>query len=97
MRCGHAKCLQNCGERVRAAGQLSEAMLDEAVPDNQTQWDRSPAGDRRTADQIDGEVAPHWRPSLEVAHRAHTESTLDLSASGPDLQEVKETTLDGKT
>jgi hypothetical protein len=45
-----------------------QAMLHEAVPDNQTQRDQSPTCDRRSADQIDGEVAPPWRPSLDVAH-----------------------------
>src|SRR5947209_10394590 len=76
MRCGHANCLQDRGESIQAAGQLGEAMLHEAVPDDQTQWDRSPTGDRRSADQIDGKVAPRWRPSLDVAGGSHIQSTV---------------------
>jgi len=75
MRCGHAECLQNCGERIEASGELGEAMLHEAVPDDQTQWDGGPVGDSRSAEQIDGKVAPHWRPSLGVARRFHVQST----------------------
>src|SRR5258708_13611400 len=71
MRCGHANCLQDRGERIEAPGELGEAMLHEAVPDDQTQWDRSPTGDRRSADQVDGKVAPSWRSSVGVAHGFH--------------------------
>src|SRR5262249_25878879 len=72
MRCGYANCLQNRRERIEAPGQLGEAMLHEAVADNQTQRDRGPTGNRRPADQIDREVAPHWRPLRNIAHRFHT-------------------------
>src|SRR5215469_10960555 len=72
MRCRHANRVQNYGERIRAPGQLGEAMLHEAVPDDQTQRDRSPTGEPRSADQIDGEVAPHRRPSPDPAYRVHT-------------------------
>src|ERR1700730_1411047 len=81
MRCGHAKCLQNFRERIEAPGQLGEAMLHKAVSDDQTQWDRGPMGDRRSADQIDGKVSPDWRPSLDVARGFHIESTCTFSAS----------------
>src|SRR5437764_15042205 len=76
MRCGHANCLQDRGESIQAAGQLGEAMLHEAVPDDQTQWERSPTGDRSSADQIDGKVAPRWRPSLAVTYDFHIQSTF---------------------
>src|SRR6516164_2306534 len=66
MRCGHANCLQDRGERIRPPRQLGEAMLHEAVPDDQTQWDRSPSGNRRSADQIDGKITPRCRPPLYV-------------------------------
>src|SRR5215831_10347033 len=46
MRCRHANCLQNRGESVEAPGQLGEAMLHEAVSDDQTQRERRPAGHR---------------------------------------------------
>src|SRR6516164_3423950 len=80
---GHAKCLQNCRERIRTPGKLGDAMLYEAVPDYQSQWDRRPAGDRRSADQvsgdqINGKVAPPWRPSLDVTCRFHSHSTFSL-------------------
>src|SRR5882724_1443220 len=74
MRGGHAECLQDCRERIQAPGQLREAMLHEAVPNDQSQWDRGPAGDLRSADQIDGKVAPCWRPFLAVACRFHSQS-----------------------
>jgi hypothetical protein len=48
----------------------------EAVPDDQTQWERSPAGDRRSTDPIDGQAAPPWRRSLDVVCRFHIQSTL---------------------
>src|SRR4029077_3153500 len=97
MRCGHVKCLQNCRERIQAPRQLGEAMLHEAVADDQTQWDRGPMRDRRSADQINGKFAPHWRPSLDPAYRVHTQSPLCLSAFTAGPYEVKETTLDSKT
>src|SRR5215469_7061440 len=89
MRCGHAKRLQNRGERIEAPGQLGEAMLHEAVPDDQTQRDRGPAGDRRSADQVDRDVAPTRRPILDVAHRFHTQTPCPFYRRPPaDLQEV---------
>src|SRR5215467_200851 len=83
MRCGHAKCLQDCRERIQTPGKLGDAMLHEAVPDDQSQWDRRPAGDWRSADQIsadqiNGKVAPPWRPSLDVTCRFHIQSTFSL-------------------
>src|SRR5258708_4886829 len=68
---GHAERLQNCRERIQPPVQLGEAMLHEAISDDQTQWDRSPARDRGPADQIDGNIAPHCRPPFDVARRLH--------------------------
>src|SRR5258706_16352562 len=76
MRGGHAKGLQNCGERIEAPGQLGEAMLHEAVTDDQAQWNWSPAGDRRSADQIDGKIAPRGRLFLDIACRLHIKSSF---------------------
>src|SRR5258706_2795992 len=76
MRGGHAKGLQNCGERMKARGKLGEAMLHEAVTDDQAQWNWSPASDRRSADQIDGKIAPRGRLFLDIACRLHIKSSF---------------------
>jgi hypothetical protein len=50
VRRGHPKRLQNCGERIKASGQLGEAMLHKTVPDDQPQRDGGPTGHWRSAD-----------------------------------------------
>src|ERR1700746_772194 len=76
MRCRHANRLQDRRKRIEAPGQLGKAMLHKAVPDDQTQWERSPTGDRRSADQIDRKGVPSWAPVRDIAHGFLTQSTF---------------------
>src|SRR6202008_1929623 len=73
------------GNASSPPGQLREAMRHEAVPDDQTQWDRSPTGDWRSADQADVKVAPRWRILLDLGCCFHLQSTFKRSMSPPGV------------
>jgi len=85
----HYVVLQDCIETVEAAmerrdrleARIIAALPDKTVPDDQTQWDRSPTGERRSADQIDGKVSPYWRPFPDVAPHFHTQQPSRLVLS----------------
>ena len=54
--CGHPNRVEDGGKGVRALGELGEAMLHEAIANDQAQWNGGPPGDRGSTRQFEGNV-----------------------------------------